>query len=239
MMTTDFDAFYTAFEAKFRGSFDVIKARSRVYLNDLPRGSDAKVLDLGCGRGEWLDLMRDEGIAAEGVDMNQQFAAPGTDRGLNIRIGDIFDLVSTLPADSFTAVTAFHVIEHLSLQQQLTLLKQAHRILRPGGVLIAEWPNTANWLVMREGFWLDPTHVRPLPMALMAFMAEHSGFERVEQRVYRRTPLPQGQYRPGVLGRLARAWRVVLNKAESDPALECLRNAVLSGEDAAILARKT
>lgn len=185
----EFDEFYTAFEDRFRGSFEEIKARLADYLPELEKIRDSKspspVLDLGSGRGEWLQLLKENGIEAVGVDQNPYSAARGTDRGLNIAVGDIFEVMFAKPPASYSAITAFHVIEHLPWKLQLKLFQEANRLLMPGGVLILEWPNVENIKVATSSFWLDPTHLRPIPVPLASFMAEYVGFVNIRTLRFR------------------------------------------------------
>lgn len=171
--------FYPALEARFRGSRAGVSARQQPYLAWLPDWLDAArpLLDIGCGRGEWLQLLAEHRLPARGVDLNQVNAANCRAAGLDVLTGEAGSHLASLPAGTLGAVTAFQLVEHLDFAVLVTLLRQAWRALAPGGVLILETPNPENLLVASNTFWLDPTHIRPLPPALLAFMVEYAGFE--------------------------------------------------------------
>ena len=178
------DSLYVTFEDKFRGTREEIKERLRVYL-DVIRGADAgtgehPVLDIGCGRGEWLELLRDEGISAYGVDLNDSLARQCRERGLRVEIGDALSFLRALPEGELGAITGFHIIEHLPMDMLLELYGEAVRVLRPGGVAIFETPNPQNLLVGACNFYADPTHKRPLYPETQQFFLEYRGFSRVE-----------------------------------------------------------
>jgi SAM-dependent methyltransferase len=183
------DGLYAAFEERFRGSREEIKERLRVYVPILREAVTGPVLDLGCGRGELLELLQDEGIAARGVDRNTTFLDACRARGLDVVDGDALRILATLPDASFAAVTAIHLIEHLGFDDLLALLDQTVRVLRPGGVAIFETPNPANLLVGSCNFWCDPTHRQPIPMELAEFLAEARGLCRV--RILPLHPYPE------------------------------------------------
>ncbi len=174
--------FYRQFEDRHRGDRSLIKGRLKVYLDFiLPlRGLQEtfKALDLGCGRGEWLELLQDQGIDAIGIDLDPGMLSACKERGLNTEEGDAIAALQTLPSNSISLVTAFHVAEHLPFDDLLTLVTEAHRVLTPGGLLILETPNPENLVVAAHNFYVDPTHQRPLPPVLLDFTTEYGGFER-------------------------------------------------------------
>ena len=187
---TAWDNLYNAFEDVQRGSFETIQERLAVYLGDVPNVLDAPVIDVGCGRGEWLDLLQQKGIRAYGVDNNPEVAKRAGSRGLDVRTEDAIEHLARLGERTVAAVTAFHVAEHLSLDTLIALIDASLRVLRPGGKLILETPNPANLLVGASTFWLDPTHVRPLPSDLLSFLVQSRGFSDVEVRGLSRNELP-------------------------------------------------
>jgi O-antigen chain-terminating methyltransferase len=180
------DAFYLSLEDHFRGSPSEIKERLKVYLPLVEKAraaaSDAQqpVLDIGCGRGEWLELLRETGVPASGVDSNRALVAEGRARDLSIVEADLMDYLRDLPDESLWAMTGFHIIEHLPLEQLLKLLDETIRVLRPGGLVIFETPNPENVLVGSCNFYFDPTHRNPLPAPIMKFMLESRGLNRAE-----------------------------------------------------------
>jgi SAM-dependent methyltransferase len=182
----EFDALYVAFENQFRGSRELIKERVRVYLDDV-RGAgavtaDSSILDLGCGRGEWLELVNENGLAGEGVDSNAIMVSACQERGLRVTEGDALEYLRALPAESRGAITAFHLIEHLQFQVLVQLLRESFRVLRPGGLAIFETPNPDNVLIGSNQFYSDPTHLHPLPKEYSRFILQSVGFSDVVTR---------------------------------------------------------
>jgi SAM-dependent methyltransferase len=192
----DLDEFYARFEDRFRGTPEDIRSRLQVYVPTVEaavRGAgDAPVLDLGCGRGEWLELLRERGIAASGADANAEMARRCRERGLDVEHRDAFAHLARLGDGHAGAVTAFHVIEHLPFERLVTLFDEALRVLRPGGAIVFETPNPENLIVGACNFWHDPTHVHPLPPEMVRFVAEARGFERAE--ILRLHPFPDWQH---------------------------------------------
>ena len=176
-------AMHSAFEDRFRGSREEVARRLSVYLPVLEKAGvgrlDSPVLDLGCGRGEWLGLLVKHGYAARGVDLNDEFVLHGQHQGMDLVHSEAVDFLSAQREDSFSTVTSFHLAEHLPAGQLVDLLAQIHRVLRPGGVMILETPNPENHMVGACNFYLDPSHVTPLPPALLKFLAEQAGFASV------------------------------------------------------------
>ncbi|MFQ5767552.1 MAG: methyltransferase domain-containing protein, partial [Acidobacteriota bacterium] len=180
------DEFYQELENRFRGDPELIRGRQRIYLPILTRaglGAGSRpVLDLGCGRGEWLGLLKEAGLRGHGLDINSSALAHCRLQGLSVQEADATTHLQTLEAGSVDAVTAFHLVEHLPFRRVLALLKQVERVLAPGGLLILETPNPANLMVSSFSFHLDPTHQTLLPHPLLAYMVESSGLERAEVR---------------------------------------------------------
>lgn len=178
------DEFYLQFENKYRGSRELIKERLKVYLQVLePLKSihgDALILDLGCGRGEWLELLQDNGWQAIGADTNTSMIEHCQAAGLHAVLQDAVDYLGSLESESVSVVTGFHIAEHLPFDRLLELVKEAHRALRPGGLLILETPNPENVVVGTASFYFDPTHVRPLPAQLLSFIPEYCGYIRTK-----------------------------------------------------------
>lgn len=177
------DAFYLSFENRFRGDREEIKKRVGFYIPFLKKAeagkADRPVLDLGCGRGEWLEVLRDHGLTGSGVDLNESMVAQCNERRLNANHAEMLEFLRTLADSSHGAVTGFHIIEHLSLQELVSLLGETYRVLQPGGVAIFESPNCKNLVVGASTFNVDPTHRRPVFPDTAQFMLELQGFERV------------------------------------------------------------
>lgn len=178
------DALYLSFEDIFRGSREEIKRRQRIYLPYIREAgmgkADTPVLDLGCGRGEWLELLRDEGMVAKGVDLNEAMIELSRGFGLDVQQADVLEYLAGVPDASYGVVTGFHIIEHLPFQKQLRLLGEILRVLQPGGFVILETPNPRNILVGACNFYSDPTHIKPVHPEMLKFLTEIAGFTRVE-----------------------------------------------------------
>jgi 2-polyprenyl-3-methyl-5-hydroxy-6-metoxy-1,4-benzoquinol methylase len=189
----DFDAdrFYTEFEGYFRGTREDIRERQKIYLpylGHITAGSDARVLDIGCGRGEWLELMKTQGIRATGIDLNGEMVATCREHGLDAEHADAVAWLRSQPEGSLAAVTGFHIIEHLPFDQLIAMFDAALRALRPDGVIIFETPNPENVSVGSCSFYYDPTHHHPIAPAVAEFVARQRGFARAE--ILRTNPLP-------------------------------------------------
>ncbi|MEO6748427.1 MAG: class I SAM-dependent methyltransferase [Casimicrobiaceae bacterium] len=172
------------FANAFRGSFEDIQARLAVYLPDVSRAMrrtrNTAVIDIGCGRGEWLELLRGNGFNALGIDESPDAVKTCAERGLDARVGDAIESLRAQPDASVAAVTAFHVVEHIPYANVVALIVEAFRVVCPGGILIIETPNCENVVVGANGFWLDPTHIRPYPLPLLEFLVMQAGFVPVE-----------------------------------------------------------
>lgn len=178
------DDFYRALEERYRGSRELIKGRLTAYLPFveplLKSYPSAPALDLGCGRGEWLELLAGSGFKPKGVDLDNGMLEACHELGLEVEQGDAISYLAALPDQSQGVISAFHVVEHITFDQLRTLAAEALRVLKPGGLLIMETPNLENIVVATRSFYLDPTHQRPIPSELLAFVAEHAGFDRVK-----------------------------------------------------------
>ncbi|HEY8023244.1 MAG TPA: class I SAM-dependent methyltransferase [Burkholderiaceae bacterium] len=176
------DSFYRAYEDRNRGSRALIKSRLLVYRAFyepwIKHEQRPQAIDLGCGRGEWLELLRDAGFASSGVDLDEGMLAGLRQIGLDARRADALQALRSIPDASMAIVSAFHVVEHIPFDDVRTLISEAMRVLKPGGLLILETPNPENLVVGSSLFYQDPTHLRPLPPELLRFAVEHAGFER-------------------------------------------------------------
>lgn len=175
--------FYRAFEEHCYAPRQVIKELREQYLSYVRPLSTtypgAATFDVGCGRGEWLELMQSIGFTPFGMDLDAGMLQACHERGLPALQGDAIKHLTTLADHSQTVVSAFHVVEHIAFEQLQTLVAEAMRVLKPGGLLIMETPNPENVAVATRNFYLDPTHLKPLPPMLLNFLAEFSGFARV------------------------------------------------------------
>ena len=179
----DLDSLYVAFEDALRGPREEIRARLKVYLPVLekakPEAGEFTVLDVGCGRGEWLDLLRQEGYRARGVDFNRRMVEECREKQLDVECADALEYLNRVPDASVGAVTVFHMVEHLPFRKLIRLLDEVTRMLQPGGLAIFETP-TANYvLVGSRNFYFDPTHRNPIPNETLRFLVESRGLCQV------------------------------------------------------------
>ena len=174
--------FYRAFEDEYRGSRELIQSRLQVYLPFVAQLQQLRpqlhALDLGCGRGEWLQLLHQQGVQCQGVDQDPDMLAACEQRQLPAVQGDAIAFLRSQPEQSQDIVSAFHLVEHLPFEALQELVGQAHRVLKEGGLLIMETPNPENLYVGSSNFHLDPSHNKPLPPLLLSFLPQHQGFER-------------------------------------------------------------
>lgn len=186
------DAFYVAFEDQFRGTREDIKNRVSVYLTTVREAGagtpEAPILDLGCGRGEWLELLKEQGLLARGLDLNRVMVAQCVETGLSVQEAEAIAYLRSLPAKSLGAVTGFHIIEHIPFRRLIDLFDEALRVLKPGGVIIFETPNPENLVVGACNFYYDPTHLNPLPPSTVRFVSEVRGFVRPEVKFLHPVP---------------------------------------------------
>jgi O-antigen chain-terminating methyltransferase len=173
----------------FRGSEQEIQHRLDRYLSDLRQAGP--ILDLGCGRGELLLLLREAGVEATGVENDSALAEAARRRGLEIIEDGALEALRSQESESWGAVTAIHFFEHLQPVELATTLVEARRALRPGGLLIAECPNPHTLRVGASLYWQDPTHQRPLLPETLELMLRAAGFE-VDRRELMH-PFPAGQ----------------------------------------------
>jgi SAM-dependent methyltransferase len=170
---------YLELEHFHRGTEEEISDRLEPYLGYLE--GRQRVLDLGCGRGEALELLRERGIEARGVDSNEQMVAICAEKGLQVERGDLFAVLAKVAPGSLDGIVSFHVIEHLPPVELDRLTRLAWRALEPGGVLIFETPNPLSIVVAARNFWLDPTHHRPVHPESLKLLYELAGFDEVER----------------------------------------------------------
>lgn len=217
------DRFYQDFEDAWRGPQAEIRQRVAHYLPrvlDAQAGQpDAPLVDIGSGRGEWLWVLNEAGLAAFGVDSNASAVERTRAQGLTAFEADAGPWLAARPAASLGAVTALHVVEHLPFEALVHLLDHALRALRPGGLLILETPDPANMMVATHSFWLDPSHMRPIPADLLAFTVRSRGFEAVE--IERLHPVDRALWFPS-----------------GDAVAERLNTLLYGPQDYAVIARK-
>ncbi len=228
-LDASYDELYEHLENAFRGPRDHVRGLAEGYLPDVEPLRGGPVLDLGCGRGEWLDVLRDHDIDAYGLDSNETMVERCRERGLDARVGDALQHLAELPESSLAAVTGMHIAEHLAFDSLVELLDRARIALRPGGLLILETPNPTNLTVGAAQFYLDPTHVKPLHPDLMEFLALERGFAEVEIR-YLHPADDVDRLRPEDL--------VGVDEVRAQAVVERINWALFGPRDFAVLARK-
>jgi SAM-dependent methyltransferase len=180
------DAFYVTFEDQFRGTREDIKRRAEVYLPIVKAAgagtAESPILDIGCGRGEWLELLKENGLVARGIDLNRIMMNQCQELGLDVLEAEAINYLRGLKPNTLGAITGLHIIEHLPFRTLITLFDETLRVLKPDGVAIYETPNPENLIVGACNFYYDPTHRNPLPPPIVQFTLEARGFRRVEIR---------------------------------------------------------
>lgn len=174
------DKFYKSFEDKFRGQRSEIKKRLLAYepFLQILKQQDEKpaAVDLGCGRGEWLEILKQNGFAARGCDVSEEMIKECEKNALEAKKQGAIEFLSELEDSSLALVSAFQLVEHLEFSELCELIKQARRVLKDGGILILETPNPENLRVATLNFYLDATHVKPIPPMLLEYLCEFEGF---------------------------------------------------------------
>lgn len=218
------DDFLASLEAAFRGPVQDLQAQlAHDYLPQLQalrtQLGDGPCLDLGCGRGVWLQLLQAQGFEAHGIDLNAAAVAQAQAQGLNAHCGDALAWLRAQPEGSALAITAFHLVEHLPFALRLALVTECARVLMPGGLLILETPNPENIWVATHTFHHDPTHSQPLTPDSLEFLVNYCGLQTVA--VPRLHPYPAEAGLPG-----------------DDAVTLRLNHMTCGGQDFAVLAQK-
>ncbi len=224
-----FENLYVAFVEAFRGPREAVKERMRPYVDDIAGVDSAlPVVDLGCGRGELLELLAESGISAYGVETNPYYVESAKGLGIDVRLAEATEHLAGLKAQSLRAVTAIQFVAAFQVEQLITLLDAAVRAIEPGGVLILESPNPENLVVGASSFYLDPTRRQPIPPELLTFLVEARGFTSAEVRRLARDdgsaprPVVAGEPPSDEVGRL----------------LELVSSRLQSAPDYAVIARR-
>jgi 2-polyprenyl-3-methyl-5-hydroxy-6-metoxy-1,4-benzoquinol methylase len=180
---------YVGFEDQFRGSQEEIRKRVEEYLPIFAKASD--VLDVGCGRGEFLELLREHGIRARGIDVNAAMVEVCRGKGLDAEAGDALTYLRGLPDGSLGGLFAAQVVEHLEPRYLAQLLDAAFEKLRPGAPIVLETINPACWFAFFESYIRDLTHVRPVHPDTLKYLLIATGFQHVDIKY--RAPYPQSE----------------------------------------------
>ena len=168
---------YPHFERRFRGSEQEVRDRQSSYVEFFRQRGP--VLDLACGRGEFLKLLLDNGIAGQGVDQDADMAARCREQGLEVACGDAFAFLEAIPDGSLGGIFSAQFIEHLPTAAYVRLVELSYRKLRSGGALLLETQNPECLAIYNQSFFVDPTHVRPVPAAQLRFWMEEAGFREL------------------------------------------------------------
>ncbi len=179
----ELDAFYLEFENKFRGNEAEIQKKQQPYIKIFEKsglGKKYPIVDLGCGRGEFLDLLTKSKMQAIGVDLNEAMVDRAKEKGFQAVNDEGINYLMQQKSNSLAGITGFHLAEHIPFEKLLTLMAEAERCLVKGGILILETPNPESLFVGAFTFHYDPSHLKPLPPAIVQFSAMFKGFEKAE-----------------------------------------------------------
>jgi len=171
------DIIYAGFENRYRGSAEEVKAQQKEYLEYFSKGK--KVLDLGCGRGEFLELLQEKGIACSGVDANGQMISICRDKGLDCRKADILEALAGCEDGSLGGVFSSQVIEHLPPPSLKRMIELSCAKLAPGSPLILETVNPTSVFALVQIYFLDLSHDKPIHPQALRFLMESAGFSEV------------------------------------------------------------
>ena len=189
---------YFNFEKKFRGSEDLIKSRLQPYLDYVKAAMNNSkgefMLDIGYGRGEFLEILKNNKILAKGVDSNQEMFEFCKKKELDVFFNDALDFLNTLPNDKLIGITSFQVIEHFPVHYMLKLIQLAYQKISNNGVLILETVNPISFFSLSR-FWTDITHEKPLLPDTIKFYVENVGFK--ETQLLWLNPIPKEQQLQG------------------------------------------
>lgn len=178
------DDFYLGFENKFRGTEAEIEERLIFYAEFFKReGLDYNkypIVDIGCGRGELLGLLKRYSLNALGIDINRAMVKRAKELGFSAKQADAVDYFSKKPTGSVGAVIGIHIIEHIPFEELYSIVSEVYSSLTDNGLAIFETPNPENISVASYGFYMDPSHLHPIPAPLIQYMFEYIGFKDVE-----------------------------------------------------------
>ena len=211
---------YFLFESKFRGSREDIKKRQLHYLQYFV--GQENVLDLGCGRGEFLELLSENGIKAEGVDLLEENIETCKEHNLNVRLGDGIAYLKSLPDYSLGGIFSAQVIEHISNDELVELLRLAHKKLKSGAKIVLETLNPQCLMIYAESLYLDPSHTKPVHPYVVKFIAECEGF--TENHLVYMTPSDE-------------AMKLKLDNSDNE-SIKTINNLIFGNREYALIAEK-
>jgi 2-polyprenyl-3-methyl-5-hydroxy-6-metoxy-1,4-benzoquinol methylase len=222
---------YVGFEERCRGSEETIKQRQRVYVDYFKGAND--ILEIGCGRGEFLELLAVTGIKAKGVELDLDMVLYCQDKGLDVINGDAFAYLDSLPDESLGGIFAAQVIEHLEAGRIIELMRLCHQKLQPGGILIFETPNPTCLAIFARQVYMNFSPIKPLHPEAVKFLFESAGFNHIEVNFtspvesYMRIPtLPMADNAPQ-------------GAEEFNHGIERLNNLLYGFQDYAVIGRKS
>lgn len=226
---------YLQFENWFRGTHMEIKDRLQYYFSHCLRGirQDEKMIDLGCGRGEWIELLKENGYDPIGIDINEAMVNECKKNNLHAICSEALEYLEKQLDESSGLISAFQVIEHMEMINLEKLIQECQRVLRPGGKMILETPNIQNIEVGSNNFYSDPTHIRPVHQEYLKFLAHSAGFTKAEIVYWKQEEIDSW-------------WNTVVGNDESDFAhstimrtvAESVRKAFYVSPDYALIATK-
>ncbi|HVW10634.1 MAG TPA: class I SAM-dependent methyltransferase [Bryobacteraceae bacterium] len=175
---------YSRFAERFRGTDEEIRHGMEFY-RPIFSGKE-NVLDIGCGRGEFLDVLREAGVPARGIDLSDECIRQCRDKGLQAEVADMFPFLAAQPDEEFDGILSSQVVEHLPPGRLPEMIRLCAAKLRRGGILALETPNPECLAIFATYFYLDPTHTRPMPHQYLQFCMEEAGLTAIE--VHRLNP---------------------------------------------------
>jgi len=222
------DSLYVNYEKAFRGSEIIIKKRLTYYIDKLKNTkttADKYILDVGCGRGEFVSLLMENKFHAKGIDTNSVAVQHAVKNKLPVKKGDLFNVLKKCKDNSLPVISAFHVIEHLQHNDMLSFFRIAKKKLQPNGKLLLETPNMLSLFVAACDFYKDPTHIRPLHPATLQFHLNEIGFSEVKVDFLH--PFSESEQ-----------LKILKNSTASNNNFIKLNNLIFGARDCAIIAEK-
>lgn len=219
---------YTAFQEKFRGTRDEIKSRLERYKQYFSKGD--VVLDIGCGRGEMIEILLEVGAKVIGVDRNEVTVKQCVDSGYSVYLEDAFVYLGRMYDHFFDGITCIQMIEHISTKSLVELIELCKKKLKTGGILILETPNPRVLSTFAINFYVDPTHLRPVHPEFLKYVLEEKGFSVVKE--------DYPEYSWVTDGTLPKLECNGVKREELDSKIDFLNNILYGSMDYAIIARK-